>query len=459
MAGREDFVNPKAFERQRTLRIRSPHLIISSIRIALFVFIIFQVFPELTSAAGITFVQVNSAVPQTPQTSVTVKYTKAQTAGDLNVVVVGWNDSTSQISSVADSAGNTYSLAVGPAVQTGTATQAIYYAKNIVSAAANANTVTVTFNTAAKSADIRIAEYAGLDLANPVDVAVAGQGSSATSSSGSVTTSNANDLLVGANLVQSTTKSAGTGYTKRVITSQDGDILEDSIVTTTGSYSATASLASSSQWIMQMVAFRAASSGVGPPSKLAFTVQPTNVVAGAAITPAVAVTIEDASGNPVTTATNAVTMAIGTNPSSGTLTGTLTVNAVAGVATFANLSISAAGSGYTLAASATGLTGATSNAFNVTAGTASKLAFTVQPTNVVGGAAITPAVAVTIEGRFGNPVTTATNAVTMAIGTNPSSGTLAGTLTVNAVGVWPRSRTSASTRRAVATRWRRVPPG
>ena len=47
-------------------------------------------------------------------------------------------------------------------------------------------------------------------------------------------------------------------------------------------------------------------------------------------------------------------MAIGTNPSSGTLAGTLTVNAVAGVATFANLSINAAGSGYTLGASATG---------------------------------------------------------------------------------------------------------
>ena len=138
-------------------------------------------------------------------------------------------------------------------------------------------------------------------------------------------------------------------------------------------------------------------------------------------------------GIAVTTATNAVTMAIGTNPSSGTLAGTLTVNAVAGVATFSNLSINAAGSGYTLAASATGLTGATSSAFNVTAGTASKLAFTVQPTNVVVGAAITPAVTVTIEDASGNPVTTATNAVTMAIGTNPSSGTLAGTLTVNAV--------------------------
>ena len=154
--------------------------------------------------------------------------------------------------------------------------------------------------------------------------------------------------------------------------------------------------------------------------------QPTNAVAVTAITPAVAVTIEDAQGNPVTTATNAVTMAIGTNPSGGTLAGTLTVNAVAGVATFSNLSINAAGSGYTLAASATGLMGSTSIAFGVTAGPPSKLAFTVQPTNVVAGAAITPAVAVTIEDASGNPVTTATNAVTMAIGTNPSSGTLAG---------------------------------
>ena len=83
------------------------------------------------------------------------------------MVVVGWNNSTATISSVADSAGNTYLLAVGPTVQTGTATQAIYYAKNIVAATANTNSVTVTFSTAANYPDIRIAEYAGLDPSNP----------------------------------------------------------------------------------------------------------------------------------------------------------------------------------------------------------------------------------------------------------------------------------------------------
>ena len=61
--------------------------------------------------------------------------------------------------------------------------------------------------------------------------------------------------------------------------------------------------------------------------------------------------VEDANGNLVTTDTSSVTIAIGTNPGSGTLGGTLTVAAVNGVATFSNLSINKAGTGYTLTAS------------------------------------------------------------------------------------------------------------
>jgi hypothetical protein len=192
--------------------------------------------------------------------SVTVTYSKLQTAGDLNVVVVGWNDSTAQIANPpTDTKGNVYALAVGPTVQSGTATQAIYYAKNIPGAAANGNTVTVTFNKSANYPDIRIAEYSGVDPTTPLDVVAAAQGSGASSNSGSVTTENANDLLVGANLVGDVTTGPGSGYTNRVITPY-GDILEDSIVTATGSHGATAAL-TGGPWIMQMVAFRAAGSG------------------------------------------------------------------------------------------------------------------------------------------------------------------------------------------------------
>src|ERR1043165_4533143 len=90
--------------------------------------------------------------------------------------------------------------------------------------------------------------------------------------------------------------------------------------------------------------------GPGAATKLAFTVQPSNTTAKAAITPGVQVTVQDASGNTVTSATNSVTIAIGTNSGSGTLSGTATVAAVNGVATFNTLTIDKVGTGYTLAA-------------------------------------------------------------------------------------------------------------
>ena len=234
---------------------------------------------------SLAFVQVNSAVPQNGA-QVTATFANAQTAGDLNVVAVGWSDATAQITSVTDSMGNPYALAVGPTVQSGTATQAIYYAKNIAAAPANGNTVTVAFNTTARYPDLRVAEYSGVDPTNPVDVVSAAQGNGTLSNSGSVATTNANDLLVGANLLPETryrrhqTIDPGAGYTSRVITSPDGDILEDEIVTTAGSYSATAQL-NGGEWIMQMVAFRAAGNVAGTAPAIT-SVKSTSFMGGAA---------------------------------------------------------------------------------------------------------------------------------------------------------------------------------
>ena len=60
-----------------------------------------------------------------------------------------------------------------------------------------------------------------------------------------------------------------------------------------------------------------------------------------------------------------VTLTIGSNPSGGTLSGTLTVSG--GIATFSDLSINVAGDGYTLHATTTGLANADSVAFSITA--------------------------------------------------------------------------------------------
>ena len=222
-------------------------------------FVVSAVAPARAQAA-IAFVQGNYATPQSPQSVVSVAYTGAQTAGDLNVVVVGWNDSRAVVTSVTDTAGNSYTVAAGPTVQAGTATQTIYYAKNI--AAAATNTVTVRFNTAAVYPDVRITEYGGIDKTSPVDVTAAQMGSGASSSSGAVTTKNANDLLFAANTVQTHSTGAGSGFTSRMITKPDGDIVEDRIVSAIGSYTGTAPVAGGA-WIMQMVAFKAA--GSAPP--------------------------------------------------------------------------------------------------------------------------------------------------------------------------------------------------
>jgi hypothetical protein len=115
--------------------------------------------------------------------------------------------------------------------------------------------------------------------------------------------------------------------------------------------------------------------GSTPPEssqKLAFTVQPTNVMEGSTIG-LVEVTAQDAQGNRISTFAGNVTLSIGANAAGGTLSGTKTVAAVAGVATFTNLSIDKAAAGFTLVATASGMTAATSAAFDVAAIVGTKL--------------------------------------------------------------------------------------
>src|SRR6266403_5156906 len=232
---------------------------------------------SLVAAPTIAYVQGNYADPQTPQTTVNVTFTGVQTVGNLNVVVVGWNDATSTVSTLTDKSGNIYTRAVGPTVRSPSLSQSIYYAQNIKAAAAGANIVTVTFSTAAVYPDIRILEYSGADLNSPVDVTAASSGNSTTTSSGSATTTNPTDLLFGANMVGTFTPGPGTGFTSRLLTSPNGDIAEDRMVTATGSYSATtAVLTPAGPWIMQMVAFRTPVGSVVTPTA------PTNLAATAA---------------------------------------------------------------------------------------------------------------------------------------------------------------------------------
>src|SRR5207247_1618789 len=110
------------------------------------------------------------------------------------------------------------------------------------------------------------------------------------------------------------------------------------------------------------------------------------------------------------------------NPGGGVLSGTTSVTASSGVATFSTLSINKTGVGYTLAVSGGGL-GATSGSFDVTPAGATRLVFTIQPGNATAGAAIAPAVQVTAQDAEGNTATAFLGNVTVAIAANPAGGT------------------------------------
>ena len=172
-----------------------------------------------------------------------------------------------------------------------------------------------------------------------------------------------------------------------------------------------------------------ASATAGAATKVVFTQVPVNTPAGSPISPAVKVAVTDAAGNTVTSATNTITVAIGSNPGGGTLSGTASVGAVNGVATFSGLSIDKSGNGYTLTAATSGLTGATSATFDIVPGAANRLVFITGPTDRVVGEKFSPALQVQVQDAGGNPVLIAPP-ITI---TSSVSGTLTGSATATPV--------------------------
>jgi hypothetical protein len=222
------------------------------------------------SSSQVNFVQANYQTPQAPTSSVSVKFNSAQTQGNLNIVVVGWADTTTTIDSVMDDLGNQYSVAAALTRGTGL-TQAVYYAKDILG---GTNSVHVAFSKSASFPDVRILEYSGADATSPLDQVASASGNSATANSGSVTTTVAKELIFGANTVWTGNQGPGASFTTRIITSPNSDLAEDRSVVTTGSYSASATLTSSGPWVMQMVTLKAGSGGGGGSAPTVSSISP-----------------------------------------------------------------------------------------------------------------------------------------------------------------------------------------
>jgi hypothetical protein len=199
------------------------------------------------SRAG--FVQVTSA---TSNGGVTVNksYSFDQTAGDLNVVFIGWTSSGSHVTSVTDTAGNAYALGVAEGYGN-VLGQTAYYAANIKP---GPNTVSVTFNQTTENLDLRIVEYAGVATADALDTSVSTVSSGMVATTGTFITTAPHTIVVAGFMMSGAATGAGNGCTERIITGV-GNLVEDFEKLTAGGGEATAPQDQNGAYIGQAAVF------------------------------------------------------------------------------------------------------------------------------------------------------------------------------------------------------------
>lgn len=163
--------------------------------------------------------------------------------------------------------------------------------------------------------------------------------------------------------------------------------------------------------------------------RLTFTSPPATTTAGATLPP-VRVAVVDAQNNPVTTFQGTVTLTL-VNAGGAVLGGSLDMSTTSGVATFSDLSITQAGSGYRLEAASDGVAGVTSTSFGINPGAPDHLVFLTEPSNTRLNQAIAPAVRVAVHDVYSNVVTSFTDVMFMNIDTD---GSLLKNATLDAAG-------------------------
>ena len=185
-----------------------------------------------------------------------VAFDSPNTAGNFLVALTDYTIQTTTLP-VTDSQGNTWIPYTKVSWSSGGGRWSqVWYCENCK---AGANTVTVT-PIAVTAIQLVIAEYSGIALSSSPDGTIVNAigGVNTTYASGNLTTSNANDLLIGLviNNLGSSYTPAG-GFASRQ-TSGNALLLVDQIVSSTGTYNNTGTLSSGAFWVAQIAAFKAA---------------------------------------------------------------------------------------------------------------------------------------------------------------------------------------------------------
>jgi len=161
---------------------------------------------------------------------------------------------------------------------------------------------------------------------------------------------------------------------------------------------------------------------------LAFETQPSVSATSTHPLGAVSVALLTAEGHRATAATGNVQISLISDIGDSHLSGGLSSQATAGVATFSDLSVDKAGTAYKLVAKAEGLDSSVSRAFSITVGPPAQLRFDAAIGPVTAGIPM-PAVSVSITDAGANLEPAATTSITLSAG----AGTLHGTTTASAL--------------------------
>lgn len=203
-------------------------------------------------------------------------YAGAQTAGNCNVLLIGWDDDTTTISALpVDSKGNIYRLITSVAANN--VSQSVYVcdgAVGIKAAGAGANTVTVVWSSGSVSfPELYLLELQGPLVVDALAVAIASSLTAPTevTSAGPVTSHYPNEAFIAYCFTDGSANAAdpGPGWTYDVNTVTGfGEACQWQVVTTAGgSVTAVTNLASSDRWCQSVV-------GLAAPVTASFTTDP-----------------------------------------------------------------------------------------------------------------------------------------------------------------------------------------
>src|SRR6267142_41705 len=201
----------------------------------------------VSTAANIALVQ-HTTVDAGSATTGSLAFKTSNTAGNWIAVCIRAGLSSSQVVTVKDSNGNLYRQASQIGFTASAVTLALYYAENIK---AGANTITVS-DTVSGPLRFAILEYSGVAAANSLEAGLAATGTGTAANSGNLTTTASGDLLLATiATADSTTFTAGSGYTLRDFVPVQPNtklVTEDQVQITAGVASASVSLATSGNW-------------------------------------------------------------------------------------------------------------------------------------------------------------------------------------------------------------------